>query len=83
MFRLEKVIGSKAPLGVLDVSIERIKPRDHLAEEVFGKILDIIGDDLVAAKSTEPVRHVSVEDAMRELLEISRSSAQCAPSASQ
>lgn len=84
MYQLAKVIGSKEQLGANMRNVERINQPDPLAAAVFAQIQSIVADEPVSANTADPViRHVSVEEAMRELIEMQRFSAQCAPSASQ
>ena len=84
MYRLAKVIGSKEQLGASMRGVERINQHDTLAAAVFAQIQSIVADEPVSANTAASViRHVSVEEAVRELLEMQRASAQCAPSASQ
>lgn len=49
--------------------VEKIREKDLLEQSVFAKIADIVADEPTAdVDSAVGVRHVSVEEAMRELL---------------
>lgn len=64
--------------------VERISQPDQLAAAVYAQIHSIIGvpEPLPDVRQNN-VRHVSVEDAMRELLEMQQISAEHPPASSQ
>jgi hypothetical protein len=85
-FQLAKVTGSKEPHGdnmwSID-SVERMHQSDPLKDSVFAKIHEIIGPEEIVIPKNTAVRHVSVEEAIKELLSVEASSAQSSPSALQ
>lgn len=83
MFHLARAIGSKAQHGDNMRGIERVHQPDPLAAAVFAQIQSIVGEEPAKANTAAAVRHVSVEEAINELLAMQNASAQCAPSALQ
>lgn len=56
--------------------VEQIRDKDLLAQAVFARIADIVAEPPTAeTTSAVGVRFVSVEEAMRELLELERDQA--------
>ena len=79
---LERVIGLKAQAGDNMQGVERITTPDVFASSVFDKMRSIAGDDELPASKSSDVKHITPEEAIKELLEMQRVSAVQSPTAS-
>lgn len=75
--------GSKAPAGDDMQGVERITVPDVFAASVFNKMQDIVGVEELPASKSSDVKHITPEEAIRELLEMQRVSVVLSPTASQ
>lgn len=80
---LERVIGSKVRAGDNMRGVERITTPDVFADAVFSKMRAIAGDDELPSSKPSDVKHITPEQAIRELLEMQRVNAVQTPTASQ
>jgi hypothetical protein len=79
---LEKVIGSKVLAGDNMQGVKRIITPDVFASSVFDKMRSIAGDDELPASKSSDVKHITPEEAIKELLEMQRVSVVQSPTAS-
>jgi hypothetical protein len=79
----EKVIGSRVQAGDNMRGVERITTPDVFADDVFSKMRAIAGDDELPSSKPSDVRHITPEQAIRELLEMQHVSVVQTPTASQ
>lgn len=63
-------------------SVERIATPDVLAEDVFSKMRAIAGNDDLPGIKLSDVKHITPEEAIKELLEMQRVSVVLSPTAS-
>lgn len=63
--------------------VERITTPDVFAVDVFSKMRAIAGDDDLPSIKPSDVKHITPEEAIRELLEMQRVSVVLSPTASQ
>jgi len=73
MFHQARAIGSKEQPGGINMhGVEKTHQDDPLERHVWSQLADIIKEELpvVTSNNTTGVRHVGLEEAMRELLEM-------------
>ena len=75
--------GSKVQAGDSMRGVERIREPDVFAADVFSKMQAIAGDDELPASKSSGVKHVTPEEAIKELLEMQHVSVVLSPTASQ
>lgn len=70
----EREIGSRVLAGDNMRGVERIVEPDDFTASVFQKIHSIVGDDAGVEPKSPEIKHITVEEAIRELLQLERAS---------